>query len=88
MKDIKYDTPFKVGDEVIYNGRLTVICDMQDNDNYLIEASFEDYLKTGSLVELVSENDITLFNRAKNEFSSTITIENDLIEGLDKIILN
>jgi hypothetical protein len=87
MKDVKYDTQFKIGDEVIYNGRLTVIRDMQDHETYLIEASFEDYLKTGSLVEIVNENDITLFNSVKKEITSHC-IESDLMESLDKIILN
>lgn len=87
MKGVKYDTQFKIGDEVIYNGRLTVIRDMQDSDTYLIEASFEDYLKTGALVEIVNENDISLFKPFKNE-STSHTIETDLIESLDKIILN
>lgn len=88
MKEIKYDTQFKIGDEVIYNGRLTVIRDMQDGDTYLIEASFEEYLKTGSIVEMVNENDITLFKSAKKETVTSYSIESDLIEGIDKIILN
>jgi hypothetical protein len=87
MKGIKYDTQFKIGDEVIYNGRLTVIRDMQDSYTYLVEASFEDYLKTGLHVEIVNEEDITLFKSVRNEVN-TLAIESDLIEGLDKIILN
>ena len=88
MKNIKYDTQFKIGDEVIYNGRLTVIRDMQDSDTFLIEASFEDYLKTGSIVEMVAEDEITLFKSAITENISSHTIEIDLLESIDKIILN
>ncbi len=88
MKNIKYDTQFKIGDEVIYNGRLTVIRDMQDSDTFLIEASFEDYLKTGSIVEMVAEDEITLFKSVKVENVSSHTIEVDLLESIDKIILN